>query len=68
MWISGEFTDLPPLSIPHHGGKDFPPGTQQSILDQLEDDIAAWAERVEQNDVDDTQQIGEHEEDDDGRD
>jgi len=46
MWVSTEFPKLPPLSIPDHGGKDYPPGTRKSILNQLEDDITAWDERI----------------------
>lgn len=41
MWISEDF-HLMPLAIPHHGGLDFPPGTRNSILNQLDDDICAW--------------------------
>jgi hypothetical protein len=44
MWESKEFADLFPLSIPHHGGKDIPSGTKRSILDQLEEDVLAWEE------------------------
>ena len=47
MWMSSEF-DLPPLSIPHHGGKDFATATRNSILNQLEDDILAWEERLKE--------------------
>jgi len=42
IWLSDVFDDLPPLSIPHHGGRDLAPGTRDSILDQLEDDWRAW--------------------------
>jgi hypothetical protein len=45
MWESAEFPRLYPLSIPHHGAKDLSIGTRNSILEQLEDDVAAW-ERV----------------------
>jgi len=45
MWESTEF-DLFVLSIPHHGGRDLAPGTKKSILDQLEDDLLAWEERL----------------------
>jgi hypothetical protein len=54
MWESAEFDDLFVLSIPHHGGRDLAPGTQRSILDQLEDDILAWEEKL--NDEDDDEQ------------
>ncbi len=42
MWENKEFDELRSLAIPHHGGKDLPPGTRNSILNQLEDDILAW--------------------------
>lgn len=47
MWMSERF-DLPPLSIPHHGGKDIAKPTAKSILDQLEDDIMAWDEYLKE--------------------
>ncbi len=39
-----EHTELSgfPLSIPHHGNRDLPPGTRNSILNVFEDDVAAW--------------------------
>lgn len=45
MWESTEF-DLYPLSIPRHGGRDLAIGTKRSILDQLEDDVQAWEQRL----------------------
>jgi hypothetical protein len=61
MWESVEFGELFVLSIPRHKGKDLATGTLKSILDQLEDDILAWEERLgdEEDDED---------EDDDGED
>jgi hypothetical protein len=55
MWESREFADLYALSIPDHGGKDLAIGTKNSILNQLEDDIFAWEERLEgeENDEED---------------
>jgi hypothetical protein len=47
MWMSTEFP-LRPLSIPHHGGKDLPVGTRNSIIDQLEDDLACWEANLEE--------------------
>lgn len=47
MWQSDEFDHLYPLSIPHHGGRDLAIGTKNSILDQLEDDVLAWEERLD---------------------
>ena len=52
MWESTNF-DLFPLSIPHHGGRDIPVGTRNSILDQLEDDILAWDEELLEENGDD---------------
>ena len=46
MWVSTVFDELDALSIPRHGGKDIPPGTKKSILNQLEDDLLAWEERL----------------------
>ena len=43
-WESTDFNHLYPLSIPHHGGKDIPTGTAKSILDQLQEDVDAWRE------------------------
>jgi hypothetical protein len=51
-WLSTEFDNLPPLSIPHHGGRDLPIGTKNSILSQLEDDIAEWEQRLDVEDGD----------------
>jgi hypothetical protein len=45
-WENDDFPDLRPLSIPDHGGKDLTPGTQNSILNQLEDDLCRWDELV----------------------
>jgi hypothetical protein len=41
-FINLEFLDLPPLAIPHHGGRDLPIGTKTSILNVLEEDILRW--------------------------
>lgn len=49
MWESKEF-DLFPLSIPHHSSRDLSPGTKNSILNQLEDDILAWEEQLSDED------------------
>ena len=50
MWESTEFGDLFVLSIPDHGGRDLPPGTKNSILDQLEGDILRWDEKFDDED------------------
>lgn len=46
MWMS-EYFNLPPLSIPHHGNRDLPNPTRNSILNQLEDDLLCWSEYLE---------------------
>ena len=45
-WESTEF-NLFPVAIPHHGGKDLTVGTKNNVLDQLEDDLLAWEERLD---------------------
>jgi hypothetical protein len=50
-WESDDFLDLRPLSIPHHGGKDLAPGTKRSILNQLEDDLISWDERLTEEEL-----------------
>ncbi len=45
-WISGVFSDLRPLSIPHHS-KEVKRFTAESILDQLEVDVHRWGEHLE---------------------
>jgi hypothetical protein len=43
MWESNPFPFLQALSIPVHGGSgDLKKGTKNSILTQLEEDIAEW--------------------------
>jgi len=51
MWESTEFDHLFPISIPHHGGRDLAPGTRKSILNDLEDDILAWEERLDEEEA-----------------
>ena len=46
MWQSTEFPELFVLAIPRHGGRDLAPGTRRSILDQLEEDVLAWEEKI----------------------
>lgn len=64
MWESAEFPELFPLSIPDHGGKDLPPGTRNSILNQLEDDILAWESRLsdDEDDEEDDSEGGDEDE------
>lgn len=52
MWVSTEFDELYPLSIPDHSGRDLSPGVRKIILNQLEDDILAWEERLSEEDED----------------
>jgi hypothetical protein len=43
MWVSGEFPDLFPLSIPDHGGgRDTSPKVKKVALENLQLDIDAW--------------------------
>ena len=44
VWVSD--LDVDPLSIPHHGGRDLAPGTKNSILAQLEEDIVALEKKL----------------------
>jgi hypothetical protein len=46
VWVNPSLGVFP-LSIPRHGGRDLAVGTKNSILDQLEEDILAWEERLE---------------------
>jgi hypothetical protein len=48
VWESLEFQYLRALSIPDHGGRDLTPGVLHSILNQLEDDLNSWDERITQ--------------------
>ncbi|MGB0086537.1 MAG: type II toxin-antitoxin system HicA family toxin [Rhodomicrobiaceae bacterium] len=60
VWESTEFK-IHPLSIPHHGGKDLSPGTQRNIINFLESyDIAAWEERLNSEDEQDTENEGKY--------
>ena len=47
-WVNLEFPELRPFSIPAHGGKDLSTGVKFSLLNQIEDDINAWDERLSQ--------------------
>jgi hypothetical protein len=58
MWVNTEFK-LPPLAIPDHKGRDIPPGTKSSILNQLEEDLAAWELRVEDDSSDEFVEVAE---------
>jgi hypothetical protein len=45
-WVSSQFSDLRPLSIPNHT-HDLNKFTARSILDQLESDVEKWEEYLE---------------------
>lgn len=47
-WVSEEF-DLPNLTIPMHPG-DLKRRTLNSILNQLEDDLIAWEQKLDYED------------------
>ena len=53
-WVSTEFDNLFPLAIPHHGSRDLTIGTKNSILNQLELDIAEWEQRLDEKDGDES--------------
>ena len=57
MWVNEEFPKLFPLAIPDHGGRDLAPGTRNSILNQLDDDISAWDQLLPEED---DEEQGEH--------
>jgi hypothetical protein len=46
-WENIQFPGLRPLSIPDHGrGRDLSPRVRKSVLNELEDDIDAWDEKI----------------------
>lgn len=45
-WVSTIFSDLPPVSIPNHGGRDLNRFTKNGILDQLEADIERFEAQI----------------------
>ncbi len=47
MW-ENDLPGRPPLSIPHHGGRDIAIGTRNSILIILEEDVMAFQEILDQ--------------------
>lgn len=54
-FVNTAFPMLRPLSIPKHKGRDLPTGTKNSILDQMDEDLIAWDERLaEQERADDS--------------
>lgn len=46
-WVT-DLPDLFPLSIPYAKGGDLKPGTKKSILNQLEGDVLAWDEILQE--------------------
>jgi hypothetical protein len=64
MWESVEFDHLFPLAIPHHGGgRDLAIGTKNSILDQLENDVEAWEQRLGDEEEDEDEKDDEGDDD-----
>ena len=51
VWESLEFQHLRPLSIPDHGGRDLSPGVLRATVNQLEDDLNSWDERITQQEL-----------------
>jgi hypothetical protein len=46
-WANSEFPNLRPLSIPDHGGgRDLSPRVRKSVLNELENDIDAWDQKL----------------------
>ena len=45
-WISEQFNDLRPVSIPRHGSRDLNRYTAGGIIDQLELDVERWEEEM----------------------
>ncbi len=48
-YISDDFRDLRPISIPSHAGGFLKRGTILSILDDLHEDISRWQEYLDAN-------------------
>ena len=47
-FVSMDFPDLRPLSIPKHKGRDMPTGTKNSILAQLDEDVTEWLNKFDE--------------------
>jgi hypothetical protein len=47
-WVSEQFPNLRPISIPHHGGRDLSQGVRNSILNLLDDDVLEWDQWISQ--------------------
>lgn len=54
-YLSTEFPNLRPLTIPYHSGRDIVKGTAASILNQLEEDVLLFEQRL---DVEEKKQKG----------
>jgi len=63
MWESTEFDNLFPLAIPHHGGRDLATGTKNSVIDQLENDLEAWEQRLGDEEADEDEKDDEGDDD-----
>jgi len=62
-FLSRDFPDLRPLTIPKHGGKDLKTGTKNSILNQLEDDISRHEMELGEDDDEHKEQADDEDED-----
>jgi len=45
-YLSTEFPNLRPLTIPYHSGRDITKGTASSILNQLEEDVLLFEHQL----------------------
>jgi hypothetical protein len=60
MFVSTEFQDVRPISIPFHGrNKSIPPGTAKNILNDLEADVLRFLERLDEEENDYVQEDSE---------
>ena len=56
IWVSPHKGSMP-LSIPYSKGRDLAPGTRNSVLNQLEEDVLVWEEVLAER-RDDTEASG----------
>lgn len=50
LWESSSFPSLRAVAIPYHGGRELPEGTKINVLDQFEEDLIAWKQRLNDSD------------------
>jgi hypothetical protein len=48
-WESQMFTQLRPVSIPDHGGRDLSKTVRAGALDVLDEDVSAWEAWLDKN-------------------